>query len=145
MEEAELSERYGRFQLAIAFMKHPTATVDTLLQAWSMYMSSPEYRRQRERSHFTRSSTEVVNQEVKLKLKVHALRHQRRRAEKLRKQLQDGIIQSVPSRDEDMYQRWVTGRLAEDIDEATSLHGYGKLSTGEYLTAPRLGDFIGVF
>jgi hypothetical protein len=140
--KAELSERYGRFQLAIAFMKHPTATVDTLLQAWSMYMSSPEYRRQRERSHFTRSSTEVVNQEVKLKLKVHALRHQRRRAEKLHKQLQDGIIQSVPSRDEDMYQRWVTGRLAEDIDEATSLHGYGKLSTGEYLTAPRLDDFL---
>ncbi len=139
--KAELSERYGRFQLAIAFMKHPTATVDTLLQAWNMYMSSPKYRRQRERSQFTRSS-EVVNQEVKLKLKVHALRHQRRRAEKLHKQLQDGIIQSVPSRDEDMYQRWVTGRLAEDIDEATSLHGYGKLSTGEYLTAPRLDDFL---
>ncbi len=80
--------------------------------------------------------------EVKLKLKVHALRHQRRRAEKLHKQLQDGIIQSVPSRDEDMYQRWVTGRLAKDIDEATPLHGYGKLSTGEYLTAPRLDDFL---
>jgi hypothetical protein len=46
--KAELSERYGRFQLAIAFMKHPTATIDTLLQSWSMYMSSPKYRRQRE-------------------------------------------------------------------------------------------------
>ncbi len=42
--KAELSERYGRFQLPIAFMKHPTATVDSLLQSWSMYMSSPEYR-----------------------------------------------------------------------------------------------------
>ncbi len=59
--KAELSERYGRFQLAIAFMKHPTATIDTLLQSWSMYMSSPKYRCQRERSQFTRSS-EVGNQ-----------------------------------------------------------------------------------
>ncbi len=107
-------------------------------------MRSPEYRRQRERSHLTRSS-EVVNDADKLKLNVQALRHQRRRAANLHKLLEDGIIQSVPSRDQDMYQRWVAGRLAKDIDEATFLHGYGKLSTGEYLTAPRLDDFMGIF
>ncbi len=140
--KSELSKRYGRFQLALAFVKHPTATVDTLLESWSMYMRSPEYRRQRERSHFTRSS-EVVNKADKLKLNVQALRRQNRRAANLHKLLEHGYIQSVPSRDQDMYQRWVTGRLAKDVNEATSLHGYGKLSTGKYLTAPKLDDFMG--
>ncbi len=142
--KSELSKRYGRFQLALAFVKHPTATVDTLLESWSMYMRSPEYRRQRERSHLTRSS-EVVNKADKLKLNVQALRRQNRRAVNLHKLLEHGYIQSVPSRDQDMYQRWVTGRLAKDVDEAISLHGYGKLSTGKYLTAPKLDDFMGTF
>ena len=142
--KSELSKRYGRFQLALAFVKHPTATVDTLLESWSMYMRSPEYRRQRERSHLTRSS-EVVNKADKLKLNVQALRRQNQRAANLHKLLEHGYIQSVPSRDQDMYQRWVTGRLAKDVNEATSLHGYGKLSTGKYLTAPRLDDFMGTF
>ena len=140
--KSELSKRYGRFQLALAFVKHPTATVDTLLESWSMYMRSPEYRRQRERSHLNRSS-EVVNKAVKLKLNVQALRRQNRRAANLHKLLEDGYIQSVPSRDQDMYQRWVTGRLAKDVNEATSLHGYGKLSSGKYLTAPKMDDFMG--
>ena len=142
--KSELSKRYGRFQLALAFVKHPTATVDTLLESWSMYMRSPEYRRQRERSHLTRSS-EVVNKADKLKLNVQALRRQNRRAANLHKLLEHGYIQSVPSGDQDMYQRWVTGRLAKDVNEATSLHGYGKLSSGKYLTAPKLDDFMGTF
>jgi hypothetical protein len=86
-----------------------------------------------------------VNKADKLKLNVQALRRQNRRAVNLHKLLEHGYIQSVPSRDQDMYQRWVTGRLAKDVNEATSLHGYGKLSTGKYLTAPRLDDFMGTF
>ena len=109
--------------------------VDTLLRQWREYMESPEYRQERDRARKHRTD-ENKQSEEKAKVKVHSLRHQRRRCNMLRRRLGEGTVQDVSYYDKDLYQHFFDGRLDEEVDEATKIHGYGTLSTGE-----RLGSF----
>ena len=133
--KSELSLRYGRYQLAIALLKNPATDIDALLKSWAEYMSSAEFLKQKVRSQKEPDSDEK-EREVKLKVKLHGLRHQKRRAENLDRQLRRKVILTVPPRDRDLYKRWTSGALAQEIDRLTRLHGYGKLSTGQNLVAP---------
>ena len=120
-------------QLAIAFLKHPAAMVNTLLEWWAQYLESPEYLQEKARAQkLDESNAEAVdgkNRQVQLKLKVHRLRHQVRQAKRLHRN--QNLIKEDNRK---LYQKWVTGKLAEELDECTRTHGYGKLqSTGEML------------
>ena len=88
------------------------------------------YKKEKERARKDRT-IEDKKDEKSTKLKVFRLRHQNRRAKALQRLLQEGVIEEVPAVDEVVYSRYRSGRLAEDLDEATRTHGYGMLSTGE--------------
>jgi hypothetical protein len=136
--KSELTKRYGRHQLATALLKYPATHINLLLKAWTEFMESPEFHKEKER---TRDETEK-ERAVKLKVMVHGLRHQRRRAEKLHRLLENKTILTVPPQDQNLYNRWTTGALSREIDDATHRHGYGKLSNGRFLVAPRLDHFL---
>ena len=114
--------------------------VDTLLKQWRDYMNSPEYKQEQDRARKDRSQ-EDKNIEVDAKVKVYSLRHQRRRCRMLKKKLDQGLISEVRPDDQDLYWRFIDGRLGKDIDEATRKHGYGTLSTGQRIGAfgPKFG------
>ena len=55
--------------------------------------------------------------------------------------LLEGKIQKVPYSMQELYDRYLDGRLDQEIDMATNIHGYGTLSTGQRIGAfgPRYG------
>ena len=114
--------------------------VHTLLRQWREYMESPQYTQERDRARPARTE-ENKQSEVNAKVKVHSLRHQRRRCRMLKKKLDQGLISEVRPDDQDLYLRFIDGRLGKEIDEATRKHGYGTLSTGERIGAfgPKFG------
>ena len=140
--KAHLTTLYGprSRQLAMAFLKCPTAMVDTLLSQWREYNDSPEYKSERDRACKDRTD-ENKQIEVDAKLKVHFLRHQHRICRKIIRELQEGKLRHVPDHRKDVYTRFLDGRLREEIDDATWKHGYGTLSTGKQIGAfgPRYG------
>ena len=114
--------------------------VDTLLSQWHEYMQSPQYKEECERGRKNRTD-ENKEKEVNACLKVHSLRHQRRRCKMLWRKMREGTITGVPYSDKDLYARFLDGRLDIEIDKATEFHGYGTLSTGQRIGAfgPRFG------
>ena len=113
--------------------------VNTLLKQWREYMESPQYKEERDRARKDRTE-ENKQSEVDAKVKVYSLRHQRRRCIMLKKKLDQGLISEVRPDDQDLYLRFIDGRLGKEIDKATRKHGYGTLSTGE-----RIGAFGPMF
>ena len=121
-------------QLAYALLKHPTAMVNTLLESWAQYLDSPQYQQETRRAQIVdktnRRAAKKKRRQVQLKMRVHRLRHQVRRAKALDRD--QSAIKSGPDRK--LYQDWLSGKLDEAVDECTRAHGYGKLqSTGEIL------------
>ena len=114
--------------------------VNTLLRQWREYMDSPEYTQERNRARSDRIE-ENKQSEVEAKVKVYSLRHQRRLCRRLRRKLKEGTLREVPYYQQDLYERFLDGRLDKEIDEATEIHGYGTLSTGQRIGAlgPRFG------
>ena len=114
--------------------------VNTLLRQWREYMESPKYKQERARARKNRTD-ENKQSEENAKVKVHSLRHQRRRCGRLSRKLREGTIREVPYSEQDLYARFLSGRLDEEIDEATNTHGYGTLGTGQRIGAfgPRFG------
>ena len=108
--------------------------VNTLLRQWREYMESPQYTQERDRARKDRTE-ENKQSEVNAKVKVHSLRHQRRSCKMLRRKLSEGTIREVPLSQQDLYARFLDGRLDQEIDEATKIHGYGSLSTGRRIGA----------
>ena len=94
--------------------------VNTLLRQLREYMEPPQYTQERDRARPDRA--EEKQSEVNAKVKVHSLRHQRRRCKMLSRKLEEGTIQEVPYSQKDLYQRFRDGRLGEEIDEATKIH-----------------------
>ena len=121
-------------QLALAFLKCPPAMVNTLLTQWHEYMQSTGYTQERDRARRDRTE-ENKQKEVEAKVKVHSLRHQRRLCRLLHKKLKAGTLPEVPIFQQDLYQCFLDRSLDQEIDEATKIHGYGTLSTGERLGA----------
>ena len=114
--------------------------VNTLLRQWREYMDSPEYTQERNRARSDRIE-ENKQSEVEAKVKVYSLRHQLRLCRRLHRKLEAGTLRVVPHDQQDLYQRFLDGRLNKEIDEATEIHGYGTLSTGQQIGAfgPRFG------
>ena len=113
---AYLAQTSVHKQLALACLKSASATVHTLLQAWTQYMRSPEHERERDRSQKNSPENEkAVNQkkgQVALKMHVHSLRHQ------LREMKRENAAKNHP-------QRWQA--LQKQLQDLTLQHGYGKL------------------
>ena len=67
--------------------------------------------------------------QVQLKMKAHSLRHQVRQAEALQRD-----ESKITKDNRQLYDKLLTGKLSEELDECTLAHGYGKVeSTGEML------------
>ena len=131
--KAFLHQECMNVQLALALLKHPTATVNTLLDSWARYLESPQYQQERARAQkVDKSNADAVNEQqyrLQLKLRVHRLRAQVRQAEALHRN-----PKGIPAKHRKLYEEWQSGKLIEALDEATQEHGYGKLhSTGEML------------
>ena len=95
--------------------------VDILLRQWREYMESSQYVEERERARPNRTD-EKKQIEVNAKVKVH-------------RKLEEGKIREVLVSHQDLYARFLDGRLDAEIDEATNSHGYGTLSTGQRIGA----------
>ena len=133
----------GHAQLAIAFLKHPITKVHTLLRAWEEHTNSEEYHMQKARSARSESNAEWKEQQKALKIHVHSLRHQRRRAVRLSTQLAAGKISRVPPQEQWLVDRYRSGDLDTELDDFVQKHGFGKLRHEEKcFAAPCLGDWI---
>jgi hypothetical protein len=131
-----LSDAYGPRgrQLALAFLKCPPSNVHTLLWQWEEYLKSPEYKTERQRAHEGKNC--LRNQsEIVATVKVHTLRHKRRQCTKLERNLADSTITQVPYSQQGLYESYLDGSLDKELDEATFVHGYGTLSTGQQIGA----------
>ena len=82
---ASLQQECVDKQLAYASLKHPTAMVNTLLESWARYLASPQYQQETRRAQIVdETNARAVNKkrrQVQLKMRVHRLRRQIRRAE----------------------------------------------------------------
>ena len=131
--KAFLQQECMNVQLALALLKHPTAMVNTLLESWAQYLESPQYLKEKAcGQRFDETDAEAVNEkrlQLELKMRVHQLRHRVRQAKALhRNQTQ------ITDQNRELYDKWRSGKLTEELDECTRAHGYGKLqSTGEML------------
>ena len=108
--------------------------VDTLLESWAEYLESAEYRKEKARSQkLDKTNEEAMNekrQNLKLKMRVHRLRHQVRQA----KAFDRNPKAITDPKAIELYAKWESGQLIKELDECTIEHGYGKLqSTGEML------------
>ncbi len=116
--KVHLHEECISTQLAMTFLSHPPATVDTLLASWAEYMASAGYEKEKARSRrVDPENAEMVQEKdrrMKLKLKVHSLRHQLRQMRSL-----------GPGKDESKmnaklrqkYQKWQSGDLENELHE----------------------------
>ena len=113
-------------QLALACLKSATATVHTLLQAWSEYMQSTEHEKEKQRSRLIKPEDEEGINEKKrqreLNIKVHALRQQNREMRK------ENTAKNDP-------QKWYTHQ--NQLQQLTLQHGYGKLPWNGKILLPR--------
>ena len=128
--------------LALALLKHPSAMLDSLLKEWAQYLESPEYQQERERSKKLHDDDEEGHNEKRrqneLRLKVHILRNQVRKAAHLWQQLarKERVWHKLRDKDKALYESWASGELNKELDKCTRAHGYGKVeSTGEVLKA----------
>ena len=131
--KAFLQQECMNVQLALALLRHPTAMVDTLLESWAEYLESPQYLNEKARSQkLDKTNAEAVNEKrrhLKLKMRVHLLRHQVRQAKALHRN-----PKAITDKNRKLVDELLSGRLIQELDECTRLHGYGKLqSTGEML------------
>ena len=106
--------------------------VEALLKYWEEYIKSEEYEQEVARARKDRTE-EDKESEIAKKVEVHRLRHQWRRCKKLAKE--GHTIDNICAADQPVYERYLNGELAQDLDEATRRHGYGTLSTGEQIGA----------
>ena len=88
------------------FLECPPAMMDTLLRQWREYMDSPQYTQERDRVRRDRKD-ENKQSEVNAKVKVHSLRHQRRRCKTLSRKLREGTRREVPYSQQDLYARFL--------------------------------------
>ena len=116
--------------------------LDSLLKEWAQYLESPEYAEERERAKKLEDDDEQGHNEKRrqneLRMKVHILRHQVRKAAHLHGQLRRGerVWHKLWDKDKALYESWANGELNKELDKCTRAHGYGKLeSTGEVLKA----------
>ena len=112
--------------------------VDSLLDEWREYMQSKEYGQERDRAIKNRPKEEKAN-EVAAKVKCHQLRNMKRWAQRIQRQSGGAGVHMdrwTPE-DRDLYERYRQGYLDEDLDNATLVHGYGCLSSGECLGSVR--------
>ena len=119
-------------QLAIALLKHPPATVDTLLESWAVYLESSTYKEEKARAQkLDETNEEAVKEKrrfFKLKMRAHHLRHQVRQARYLERN-----PDAITDKNQWVHDKYVSGKLSEALDESTRDHGYGMLSTGQML------------
>ena len=131
--KAFLQQECMNTQLALALLKHPTAMVNTLLEAWAQYLASEQYLKEKARAQkLDENNTETVNEkrrQLELKTRVHRLRYQVRQAKALHRN-----SKAISDKDRELYEAWLSGNLSKELDECTRAHGYGKLpSTGAML------------
>ena len=131
--KAFLQQECMNAQLALALLKHPTAMVNTLLESWALYLESSEYKEEKARAQkVDETNSEAVEEKRRrenLKLRTYRLRHQFREA----KAIERGQ-KPITEKNRKFYEDYLQGKLAQDLDESTRAHGYGKLpSTGEML------------
>ena len=131
--KAFLQQECTNAQLALALLKHPIATVNTLLDHWAQYLKSPEYQQEKARAQkLDENNADAVNEKFKqleLKTRVHHLRHQVRQAKALERN-----PKAIADKNQKLYADWKSGKLTKELDECTRKHGYGKVhSTGEML------------
>jgi hypothetical protein len=131
--KAFLQQECMNSQLALALLKHPTAMVNTLLESWAEYLESPAYMEEKARAQkLDETNAEAVNEKrrhLKLKMRVHHLRHRVRQAKALHRNQE-----AITDKNRKLYEEWLSGTLTEELDECTRAHGYGKLqSIGEML------------
>ena len=107
--------------------------VNTLLESWAEYLDSPEYKAEKRRAQkLDETNAEAMSEKdrhLRLKMRVHHLRHRVRRAKALHRN-----PKAITDENRKLYDEWLSGKLIEELDECTRAHGYGKLqATGEML------------
>ena len=138
--KAFLQQTCMNVQLALALLKHPTATVNTLLDELRQYLQSPQYQQEKARAQKPdENNADAVSEkrhQLQLKMCVHHLRHQVRQAKALHRG-----SKPITDKNRKLYTEWKSGKLTKKLDECTRMHGYGKLhSTGEML---EVSGFLG--
>ena len=124
-------------QLAMSFLRFPSATVHTLLQHWAEYMKSADHAKEKARAQtLDPGNAEAVRekeQQQKVKLKVHSLRHQIRQMKALH---QKKWYNEMSSQQQQQHTKWRSGDMERELQSLTLEHGYGKLPLGKGILLP---------
>ena len=126
-------------QLATTLLMHPPEALETLLEHWATYMNSAEHAQEQHRANLPLQSEEKQRLLV-LKNKVHTLKHTLRNMTAIHEGRRPNInwnAQKPAFRD--AYRRYLSGELQRQVDEAATLHGYGRVG-GVMLGPKRLAD-----
>ena len=115
-------------QLAMSFLKFPSATVHTLLMDWARYMNSDEHAREKARAlKLDPGNAEAVREkerQLEVKRKLHSLKHQERQVRALHAKK---WYSEMNGEERKQYLKWQSGELEQEIQALTMEHGYGKL------------------
>ena len=111
--------------------------VRTLLQEWAEYMRSPEHAQEKARAlRLDPRNTEAVREkerQLKVKQKVHSLRHLMRQMRALHRKKWYGEMSWQEKR---QYRKWRSGEMDQELQSLTLKHGYGKLPLDERILLP---------
>ena len=111
--------------------------VRTLLQEWAEYMRSPEHAQEKARAlRLDPGNTEAVREkerQLKVKQKVHSLRHLIRQMKALHVKKWYG---EMSWKEKQQYTKWWSGEMDQELQSLTLKHGYGKLPLDKRILLP---------
>jgi hypothetical protein len=124
-------------QLAMSFLKFPSATVHTLLQHWGEYTRSPEHAKEKARAlRLDPGNVEAVREkerQIEVKKKLHSLRHQKRQVIALHAKK---CYSEMSWQQQQQYKKWRSGKMDQELQELTLEHGYGLLPLDKGILLP---------
>ena len=114
-------------QLAMSFLKFPSTHIDDLVHSWARYMASPEHQKEVKRSAKVDpeniQAVEEKDRQLRLKAKVHSLRHQIRH---MKSWHDKHCYDEIPPHAAEKYIRWKSGEMQADLDALPREHGYSQ-------------------
>ena len=123
-----MREQCVHMQLGMAFLCHPPAALNNLLDSWGQYMTSPEHTQEVRRSCRVEPADEesvlARSQQLELKIHVHKLRHKLRQMECLERK-QNRVNMTFSQKVD--FEKYKSGALIDELDALTRQHGFGKL------------------
>ena len=124
-------------QLAMSFLKFPSATVHTLLLHWAQHMKSEAHAQEKQRAQkLDKENAEAVcekQRQQEMKKKVHSLRHRIRQMKNMHLKK---LYAQMTWQQQKEYEKWWSGEMHQELEALTWEFGYGTLPLQNRILLP---------